>query len=248
MSRDRAGVDLHPAAEALQQRLGYRFVKPALLHEALTHRSAAYQNAGGRRRSQKTKGAGSNERLEFMGDRVLGLLMAEWLLERYPDEQEGALGSRLAHLVSRNTLAEIADRFELADYLTVAAHEARVGVQATASVVADALEAVLGAVFLDGGLDPARKIVRQAWKPMLDAQARPPKDPKTALQEWVLARGQVLPVYETIGADGPSHAPLFVVEVRAGGQSGEGRAGSKRAAESAAAASLLEKLEGTRHG
>ncbi|GAN62194.1 ribonuclease III [Acetobacter indonesiensis NRIC 0313] len=248
MTTQRTDSVLQPAGEALQRLLGYKFTKPALLHEALTHRSAAYQNAGGRRRSQKAKGAGSNERLEFVGDRVLGLLMAEWLLERYPDEQEGALGSRLAHLVSRTTLAEIADRFDLAKYLTVAAHEARVGVQGTASVVADALEAVLGAVFLDGGLDPARKIVRHAWKPMLDAQAKPPKDPKTALQEWVLARGQVLPVYETIGADGPSHAPLFVVEVRAGGKSGEGRAGSKRAAESAAAASLLEKLEGSQHG
>ncbi|KXV72802.1 ribonuclease III [Acetobacter cerevisiae] len=236
------------AAIALQDRLDYQFSNPALLHEALTHRSAAHQNAGGRRRPQKARGMGSNERLEFIGDRVLGLLMAEWLLERYPAEQEGALGSRLAHLVSRTTLAEIAERIDLPASLAVATHEARVGVQSTANVVADALEAVLGAVFLDGGLDPARNIVRTAWKPLLDAQARPPKDPKTALQEWVLGRGQSLPVYKTIGAEGPSHAPLFVVQVTAGGRSGEGRAGSKRAAESAAAADLLEQLGGPQHG
>ncbi|KAA8434397.1 ribonuclease III, partial [Acetobacter sp. DmW_125123] len=107
--------------EELEVRLGYRFVNPDLLQEALTHRSAAHQKAGGRKR-QKAKGAGSNERLEFIGDRVLGLLMAEWLLERFPNEQEGALGSRLAHLVSRVSLAEIADRLDLPQSLTVAAH------------------------------------------------------------------------------------------------------------------------------
>lgn len=104
---------------------------------------------------------------------------------------------------------------------------------------------MLGAVFLDGGLAPARKIVRACWKRILDAQALPPKDPKTALQEWVLGRGQGLPFYETIGADGPSHAPVFVVRVSAGGYSAEGCAGSKRAAESSAAATLLEKLGGS---
>lgn len=136
--------------EELEVRLGYRFVNPDLLQEALTHRSAAHQKAGGRKR-QKAKGAGSNERLEFIGDRVLGLLMAEWLLERFPNEQEGALGSRLAHLVSRVSLAEIADRLDLPQSLTVAAHEARAGVQTAANVVADALEAVLGAVFWMAG-------------------------------------------------------------------------------------------------
>ena len=232
---------------ALQERLGYTFTTPALLQEALTHRSAAHQRAGARKR-HKAKGVGSNERLEFMGDRVLGLLMAEWLLERYPGEQEDALGSRLAHLVSRATLAVIAEQLGLPDVLAVAAHEARAGVQTTANVVSDALEAVLGAVFLDGGLDPARKIVRAFWKAVLDAQALPPKDPKTALQEWVLARALGLPAYETVGADGPSHAPLFVVRVTAGGQSEEGRAGNKRAAESAAAAALLGRLDGSPKG
>lgn len=235
------------ASMALQERLGYRFSNPSLLQEALTHRSAAHQKAGGRRRN-KAKGAGSNERLEFIGDRVLGLLMAELLLERYPGEQEGALGSRLAHLVSRATLADIAEQLGLAEALSVAEHEARAGVQTAANVVADGLEAVLGAVFLDGGLAPARQIVRACWKRILDAQALPPKDPKTALQEWVLGRGQGLPFYETIGADGPSHAPLFVVRVSAGGYSAEGCAGSKRAAESSAAATLLEKLGGSHQG
>ncbi|MFT8718165.1 ribonuclease III, partial [Acetobacter sp.] len=226
---------------------GYRFAQPALLAEALTHRSAAHQRSNGRGRRQ-TKGAGSNERLEFIGDRVLGLLMAEWLLARYPDEQEGALGSRHAHLVSRNALAKIADALDLPEALNVAEHEERAGIRGTANVLADALEAILGALYLDGGLEPARKLVRQWWNNEISAQSRPPKDPKTALQEWALARGLALPLYETVSADGPSHAPCFVVEVHAAGLTGKGEAGSKRAAESGAAADLLARLNTTSSG
>ncbi|AQS85421.1 MAG: ribonuclease III [Acetobacter aceti] len=225
--------------DSLQNRIGYRFTRTKLLGEALTHRSAAHQRRTGKR---QTKGAGSNERLEFIGDRVLGLLMAEWLLERYPDEQEGALGSRHAHLVSRNALAQVAQELGLPEALDVAEHEDKAGIRSTANVLADALEAILGALYLDGGLEPPRKLVRQWWGSAIIAQARPPKDPKTALQEWVLARGLALPVYEVVSADGPSHAPCFVMEVHAAGMVGEGEAGSKRAAESAAAANLLERF------
>ncbi|WP_264812705.1 ribonuclease III, partial [Gluconacetobacter sacchari] len=188
------------------------------------------------------RGAGSNERLEFIGDRVLGLLMAEWLLERFPDEQEGALGPRHAHLVSRPVLAAVAGALDLTEALDVAEHEARAGVRQVANVLADAVEAILGAMYLDGGLEPARRFVRSAWNDAIIAQAHPPKDPKTALQEWVLARGQPLPSYRTVLVDGPSHAPRFVIAVAAAGQSGEGEAGSKRAAESAAAADLLRRI------
>lgn len=231
--------------DGLQERLGYRFVTPRLLREALTHRSAAHQRATGRGSRRGTKGAGSNERLEFIGDRVLGLLMAEWLLERFPNEQEGALGSRHAHLVSRTALAEIARMLDLPEALDVAIHEERIGIRETANVLADALEAILGAMYLDGGLDPARQLVRSAWSGIIKAQEKPPKDPKTALQEWVLARGLSLPVYEMVSAEGPSHAPRFVVAVHAAGCCGEGEAGNKRAAESAAAASLLTQFGAT---
>lgn len=230
------------ALERLQKKIGYQFVHESRLREALTHRSAAHQRSGGRSGRRGVKGAGSNERLEFIGDRVLGLLMAEWLLERYPGEQEGALGPRHAHLVSRTALGVVAQELNLSEALDVAAHEERIGIRDTANVLADALEAVLGAIYLDGGLEPARRLVRQFWSHAIEAQARPPKDPKTALQEWVLARGLTLPVYEMVSADGPSHAPRFVVEVHAAGLSGEGVAGNKRAAESAAAAALLEQF------
>ncbi|MBB2201224.1 ribonuclease III [Gluconacetobacter tumulisoli] len=231
---------------AVQARIGYRFRRSDLLREALTHRSAAHQRNGGvaRRARQPAarRGVGSNERLEFIGDRVLGLLMAEWLLERFPDEQEGALGPRHAHLVSRPVLAGIAEAMELPQALDVAEHEARAGVRQMANVLADAVEAILGAVYLDGGLEPARGFVRGAWNDAIVAQAQPPKDPKTALQEWVLARGLPLPSYRTVQVDGPSHAPRFVIAVTAAGLSAEGVAGSKRVAESAAAADLLRQF------
>lgn len=127
--------------------------------------------------------------------------------------------------------------------LDVAEHEARAGVRQVANVLADAVEAILGAIYLDGGLEPARRFVRAAWNEAIVAQAQPPKDPKTALQEWVLARGLPLPAYRTVQMDGPSHAPRFVIAVTAAGQSAEGIAGSKRAAESAAAADLLRLVD-----
>ena len=223
------------AAEAI---LGHRFARPAMLAEALTHRSAAPRRPrrGGRR------GAGSNERLEFIGDRVLSLLMAEWLMERFPDEQEGDLGPRLAHLVSRTVLAAIAAQARLADALALAPNEARAGVGQLANTLADALEAALGATYLDGGLDPVRRFVRAAWADAMAAQVLPPKDAKTALQEWMMARGLPLPAYVVTERTGPSHAPSFTITVSGGGAAGTGTASSKRDAERLAAADLLDKL------
>jgi ribonuclease-3 len=223
--------------------LGHEFAKPALLREALTHRSAS-PRAGMRGPSIAKHGAGSNERLEFIGDRVLGLLMAEWLAERFPHEQEGALGRRLGYLVSQPVLAGVADSIGLDDALAVSPGEARAGVKKRATVLADALEAALGAVYLDGGLAPARAFVRRAWEPAMTAQAEPPKDAKTALQEWAQARGDgALPVYTLTGRAGPAHLPEFSVTVTAGGATGTGTATSKRAAETAAAADLLRQLQ-----
>ncbi len=157
--------------------LGHDFVRPDLLREAMTHRSAV----SGRGRA---RGRGSNERMEFIGDRVLGLLIAEWLAERFPREQEGDLGRRLALLVSQPVLAEVAEGIGLGDALSVAPGEAKAGVRRRATVLADALEAALGALYLDGGLEQAREFVRRAWDAVMIRQEAPPKDAKTSLQEW----------------------------------------------------------------
>jgi len=215
--------------------LGHHFLRPELLREALTHRSAA----GGRARRAAQN---SNERLEFIGDRVLGLLIAEWLAERFPNEHEGQLGPRLADLVSRDALAAVAQTIGFSRVLSIGDNEAQAGVATLANVLADGLEAALGAIYFDGGLVMARGFVRRAWSAAMDVHKLPPKDPKTILQEKLLSKGPALPVYEVISATGPSHAPVFVVRVTGSGQSAEGEAGNKRAAERLAAAALLEKL------
>ena len=229
---------LQPFLEAAQDILGHRFARPELLSEALTHRSAALDNWAG-----KNVFSASNERLEFVGDRVLGLLIAEWLAERYPKENEGGLGRRLALLVSQPVLAEVADRLGLAACLSLAPSESKAGVRKLATVLADATEAVIGALYLDAGLDVARGFVRRAWDDNMVAQVAPPKDAKTGLQEWAMQRGLALPVYEVVSVEGPSHAPSFVISVAVSGKSATATAGSKRIAEQSAAAELLGKLK-----
>jgi ribonuclease III len=222
--------------------LGHQFTRPELLREALTHRSALSGKPMSRGRTAPSTGAGSNERLEFIGDRVLGLVIAEWLAERFPDEQEGALGPRLAHLVSQPTIAAIADQLGLPALLAVAPGESRAGVRKLATVLADATEALIGALYLDGGLEPARAFVRRAWDETMRTQATPPKDAKTMLQEWLLGRGMKLPDYELVSRNGPPHDPVFVIAVAGAGERGQGAAGSKRVAERLAAEDLLRKL------
>ncbi|HQT47227.1 MAG TPA: ribonuclease III [Acidocella sp.] len=217
--------------EEAQRVIGHRFARPELLAEALTHRSAV-----------GARGVGSNERLEFIGDRVLGLVVAEWLIERFPHEQEGKLGPRLAALVSRQALSGIAENLGLAALLRLARGEAKRGVAGQATVLADAMEAVIGAIYLDAGLEAARGFIRGALTGVLEGQFTPPKDPKTALQEWALKRALPLPEYEVEALSGPSHAPNFAIRVRIGDAVGRGEAGSKRAAEQAAARALLEVL------
>ena len=215
--------------------LGHDFARPELLREAMTHRSAA-------RGRGRPKGKGSNERMEFIGDRVLGLLVAEWLAERFPHEQEGDLGRRLAVLVSQPILAEVAEAIGLGEALAVSPGEAKAGVRRRATVLADALEAALGALYLDGGLPRARDFVRRAWSDVMNRLEKPPRDAKTRLQEWVQARGLGLPAYTVMSRLGPPHAPEFSVSVSAGGLTGSGSAGSKRAAEQLAARELLRLL------
>ena len=222
-------------SQSIETILGHDFHRPELLREALTHRSALQ----GRGRSRD-----SNERLEFIGDRVLGLLMAEWLAERFPREQEGDLGRRLAHLVSQTVLAEVAEDIGLGTALSVAPGEARAGVKRRATVLADGLEAALGALYLDGGLDRARAFVRRAWEPVMGAQVEPPKDAKTRVQEWAQKYAHDLPQYQVTARSGPPHAPEFTITVSVGGLSATGTAGSKRQAEQKAAARLLKEVAG----
>lgn len=219
--------------EPFEAILGHRFKRPGLLKEALTHRSVVHGH--GRRQ-------GSNERLEFIGDRVLGLMMAEWLAERFPQEQEGDLGPRLAYLVSQPVLATVAETIGLDEALSVGRGELKAGLTKRATVLADALEAALGALYLDGGIDVSRDFVRRAWNDAMTGQIMPPKDPKTALQQWALKRALGLPVYAVTGRSGPEHAPEFTVTVSVGDTDASGSAGSKRAAEQLAAEALLARL------
>ena len=218
---------------AFEERIGHRFRDPALLARALTHRSAA---------DPRKRMLDSNERLEFLGDRVLGLLMAEWLTERFPQEREGDLGKRLALLCAQDTIAPIAEAMGVMEALTVPAAEGRTGLRARATVLSDALEAVLGAIYLDAGLEPARALVRREWAAALEAPAKPPASAKNRLQEWTLGKGKGLPEYRLVSQAGPAHAPVFVVAVSAAGREAEGMGESKRAAELAAAENWLSGL------
>ncbi len=215
---------------------GHQFRNPALLTEALTHRSAVPRHQRG------PKSIRSNERLEFIGDRVLGLVMAEWLAERYPTEAEGLLARRHADLVAEPSLVTVATKLGLGEALIIGPNEARAGVGKGAAVLADGLEAVLGAIYLDGGLDPARQVVRSAWGDAVDGQSAVPKHPKSDLKEWLEARGKALPPFVEQGRDGPAHAFVFTVTVSAMGQVGTGVASTKQEAERIAAADLLARL------
>lgn len=231
MTTEAPGAD---ALETLAARLPHRFANPALFQHAMTHRSAA---------DPRRQMLDSNERLEFVGDRVLALIMAEWLAERFPQEREGDLGKRLAVLVAQDSLARVALELGVGAALRLPVNEERAGVRARPSVLADALEALLGALYLDGGLEAARALVRREWDAMLEAPVRPPMSPKTRLQEWTLGRGLGLPDYQPVSATGPSHQPIFVVRVLAAGREAEGTGENKRAAEQAAAERLLAELE-----
>jgi ribonuclease-3 len=225
---------LPAAAEApagLEDRIGYRFGDLILLREALTHSSAA----GRGRRAVR-----SNERLEFLGDRVLGLVIADLLIRRFAKEGEGALSRRHAALVRRETLAEIAIEIALGDYLVLARSEDETGGRSKSATLANGLEALIGALYLDGGLTPAAAFVARHFGPRLAAMRAPPRDPKTALQEWAQARGLALPDYRVLEVAGPAHEPRFEVSVQVADRPPvTAVAGSKRAAEQAAAEQLM---------
>jgi len=222
-----------PAAfDRLQDILGHSFSDLRVLEQALRHASTTEQRTA------------SNERLEFLGDRVLGLVMAEILYAQFPDEEEGALARRYAGLTSRDAVAHVADAIDLADFARTQVVDAETSARSHASVVADTLEAVLGALYLDGGLDIAAAFIRRHWAGLVKADLTPPKDAKTALQEWAQARSLGLPVYEIISRQGPDHAPTFTIRVKVRDQGAcDGTGASRRNAEQVAATALLTQLE-----
>ena len=231
-------------------RLGHAFGQPDLLAEALTHTSALPQRRSGRARQRARQAPErSYERLEFLGDRVLGLVIADLLWRRFPDEAEGHLTRRLTHLVRREMLAHIATSIELGRHLRLSPSEAASGAAHNAGILADVMEAVIAAVYLDGGFAAAFAVIDHLWQPMIAAMDAPPRDPKTTLQEWAQGRRLPLPEYRLVATTGPDHAPEFTVAVQVSGQEEAIASGSsKRSAEIAAAAALLEQLASTGRG
>ena len=222
---------------SLEQTIGYRFADTALLDRALTHISAL-KGAQGR--------TGSYQRLEFLGDHVLGLAISEMLFEAFPKAEEGELSRRLADLVRRETCADVARAVDLGTALRLGASEAKSGGRARIAILADVCESLIGAVFLDGGYQAAYAFVERFWAERMRKPARPLRDPKTVLQEWAQARGLPTPSYREVERIGPHHDPEFRVAVTLPNRDpAEGRGRSKRAAEQAAAEALL-KREGVR--
>lgn len=217
----------------LEKALGHRFKNQQLIEVALTHASMR----GGK--AQKS----DNERLEFIGDRVLGLVMAEALIEQFPDASEGELARRFNRLVRGEACARVARAMGIGTHLILSDSEAGSGGRAKATILADAMEAILGAVFLDAGFDASRAVVRRLWGSQYDQQptsAGP--DAKSALQEWAQGQGLALPEYIEVNRKGPDHAPRFTSEVRISGCApARGEGASKRSAEQAAARALLER-------
>ena len=211
----------------LEEILGYRFNDSGLLTRALTHSSL--KNSGN---------DASYERLEFLGDRVLGLIIAELLIDEFPDSAEGKLAPRLASLVSGRTLANVARNLGLAKFILMTDGEAAAGTNERDSVLADCCEAIIGSVYRDGGLDAATTLVRRYWIPLLVEVE--PRVSKSELQEWVQGRGLPLPRYTVVDRQGPAHAPEFTIELKIATEDPILATGtSKQAAEQAAAAEML---------
>ena len=216
---------------ALETRIGYRFTDAAMLECALTHISAL---KGARNR------AGSYQRLEFLGDHVLGLVISDMLYRAFPKADEGELSRRLADLVRKETCAEIARTIDLGAAVRLGSSEANAGARKRPAILADVCEAVIGAVYLDGGYKAAGELVDRLWQVRMRATAQPLRDPKTVLQEWAQARGLPTPAYREVARSGPDHNPEFRVAVQLPAFApAEGMGRSKRAAEQAAAAAML---------
>ena len=218
-------------ASALEARIGYRFADPALLDHALTHISAL---GGVRNRS------GSYQRLEFLGDHVLGLVVSDMLFRAFPRADEGELSRRLADLVRKEACADVAQAIELGGAIRLGASESNAGGRSRIAILADVCEALIGAVFLDGGYEAAAALITRLWDGRMRAPKRPLRDAKTMLQEWAQAQGLPTPAYREVERKGPDHDPEFRVTVELPDRlPAEGIGRSKRSAEQAAASMML---------
>ena len=218
---------------ALEDKIGHKFADKALLERALTHISAL---AGGNRSS-------SYQRLEFLGDHVLGLVVSDMLYRAFPKANEGELSRRLADLVRKETCAAVAREMDLGPALKLGNSESHAGGRLRVTILGDACEALIGAVYLDGGYEAADELVARFWKERMLKPLQPLRDPKTMLQEWAQARGLPTPDYRELARTGPHHNPKFRVAVALPDQQpAEGLGPSKRAAEQAAAAAMLERV------
>ena len=218
------------ALQDLQTRLDYQFQDLELLIKALTHSSTGHNK--------------NYERLEFLGDRVLGLVIAQMLFETFPKDSEGDLAKRHSALVQGSTLADIALEQQVGHALILSQAERESGGAENENILADVMESMLAALYLDGGLEPVQRAIKTWWGDRINTLQEPPQDPKTALQEWVQARGQDLPVYDIIDRQGPDHAPIFTIEVRVDGDvSVSAQGASRRSAEKEAAKIMLEQLQ-----
>ena len=218
--------------KAFEERIGHRFARPQLLVRAVTHSSMSSPNRD------------DNQRLEFLGDRVLGLVMAEALLERDRAAQEGQLAPRFNALVRKEACAEVAREIGLGEVLKLGRSEMMSGGRRKMALLGDAMEAVIAAVYLDGGFAAARDLILRLWGARIDSVKADARDAKTALQEWAQARGLPPPRYVETARSGPDHAPQFTIEARLeNGATASAVAGSKRQAEQAAATRLLAQLE-----
>lgn len=207
--------------------LGYIFADPRLLESALTHASAAQPG-------------GNNERLEFLGDRVLGLAVADFLYGAYPAEREGDLAKRHAALVAKAALAQVAADINLAPHIRISHGESKSGGSKKDTILADGVEALIGAIYLDGGFKAARAFVHERWKSLVDTYGAPPEDSKSALQVWAQQRGLPLPEYRLLSRSGPDHAPVFEIEAAVQGfPPVTAAAATKQSAEKDAAQKLL---------
>lgn len=214
--------------ESFSRRVGHHFADPGLLVRAVTHASIS------------TETRPDNQRLEFLGDRVLGLVMAEALLAADPAATEGQLAPRFNALVRKETCADVARQIGIGDVLKLGRSETMSGGRRKEALLGDAMEAVIAAVYLDAGFEAAREIVVRLWGERVENVESDARDSKTALQEWAQARGQTPPAYREISRDGPDHAPVFEIEARLDtGEKATASAPSKRAAEQAAAKALL---------
>jgi len=216
--------------KALETALGYKFKSQPLLERALTH--ASVRTGRGPR--------SDNERLEFVGDRVLGLAVADMLSEAFPEASEGELARRYNRLVRGETCAAVGRAIGLGSHLILSDSEAGSGGRDKETIIADAVEAVLGALFLEAGFDKAREVIRRLWQDRVEPNPHVSVDPKSALQEWAQGQGLALPIYVEVARKGPDHAPRFTAEVRIKGREpAQGEGASKRQAEQAAALALL---------